>query len=84
VLTITLFTKPNCHLCDEALEEIELAREEIRFELALVNILNDPATYERYKHDIPVVQLNGVEIFRHRLSRSELLEILREESSSEN
>ena len=77
MLTITLFTKPNCHLCDEALEEIELAREEIRFKLVLVNILNDPETYERYKHDIPVVHLNGVEIFRHRLSSLKLIEKLR-------
>jgi glutaredoxin len=74
---ITLFTKPNCALCDKALEQIELARQEVQFELVQINILDDLETYERYKHDIPVLHLNGVEIFRHRLSFADLLKKLR-------
>ncbi len=76
--TITLYTKPNCSLCDQALEQIEWARRECAFELLEINILSDPALYERYKHEIPVVLLNGQEVFRHRLTCEGLLEKLRE------
>jgi glutaredoxin len=70
---VTLYTKPNCPLCDKALEQIEAARSQLKFELLEVNILEDSDLYERYKHSIPVVAINGVEAFRYRLSCAELV-----------
>jgi glutaredoxin len=64
---VTLFTKPGCGLCEEAEETIESVRARRPFELIKRNILDDLADYERYKHDIPVVLINGVEVARHRL-----------------
>jgi hypothetical protein len=78
VRVVTLFTKPNCSLCDAALEQIELARKRADFELREVNILGEPAIYERYKHAIPVVCVNGVERFRYRLTDQALVEALQE------
>lgn len=75
--TVKFYTKPNCPLCDKALEEIELAQAQFAFVIEQVNILSDLVLYERYKHDIPVVCLDGVEIFRHRLTAEELLAKLR-------
>ncbi len=75
--TVTFYTKPNCPLCDEALEQMELAQANADFTIEQVNILSDLALYNRYKHDIPVGCLDGVEIFRHRLVVAELLEKLR-------
>ena len=71
--TVTLYTKPNCPLCDKALEEIERARIQRPFDLVEVNILEDPQVYEQFKHAIPVVALDGVELFRYRLTCEELL-----------
>ena len=76
--TIIIYTKPNCLLCDEALEEIEAARQLLPFRLEQVDILNNLALYEKYKHDIPVLCLNGREIFRHRVTREELMEKLQQ------
>ena len=76
--TIVIYTKPNCSLCDEALEEIEAVRQLIPFRLEQVDILDDLALYEKYKHDIPVLCLNGQEIFRHRVIREELMEKLQQ------
>ncbi len=70
---LTVFTKPNCPLCDKALEQIELARQQTDFEFVEVNILSDPTCYERYKNAIPVVLLNGRELFRYRLTAAALL-----------
>ena len=74
---IIVYSKPNCHLCEEALEQIELARAEVSFTLQTVNILSDLELYQRYKHDIPVVTVNGVERFRHRLLADDLVALLR-------
>lgn len=36
-----------------------------------VNIDEDPELLERYKHDIPVITFNDVEVFRHRVTSEE-------------
>lgn len=74
--TVTLYSKPNCPLCDEALEQIEIAQAARSFELIEVNILADPKLYHRYQTAIPVVCLNGKEIFQHRLRAADLLRLL--------
>jgi glutaredoxin len=76
VRRVTLFTKANCPLCDQALEQIELARQQANFQLLEVNILSDPTLYERYKDSIPVVLLNERELFRFRLTAAALLQQL--------
>jgi glutaredoxin len=74
--TVTFYTKPNCPLCDKAMEEIERARRQRWFDLVEVNILTDLEIYERYKHAIPVTAVDGVEAFRYRISCEGLLKRL--------
>jgi glutaredoxin len=69
---VTLYSKPECHLCDVVKEVISRVRARREFELEIRNILTDPADYERYKNDIPVVMVDGVEIARYRLSEQRL------------
>ncbi|MGY8653626.1 MAG: glutaredoxin family protein [Verrucomicrobiia bacterium] len=78
---VTLYTKPNCPLCDKALEQIELARREIGFELESINILEDEEIYFRYRHEIPVVRVGDEEVFRHRLTSEALVDRLRKGAS---
>jgi hypothetical protein len=56
---VLLYSRPGCHLCDDAAEL--LARLALRIPIAIVevNILGDIDLYERYKHSIPVVTLAG-------------------------
>ena len=76
MLTLTLYIKPDCPLCDEALDELEAARHIVPFTLEVVSIRTDLALYEKYKDDIPVVCLEGEELFRHRVFQAELLQKL--------
>jgi len=76
VKRLTLYTKPQCGLCDDVKDVIDEARARIAFELDVRNILEDAADYDRYKHDIPVVLLNGREIARHRMTLPQLLAAL--------
>lgn len=68
----TLYSKPGCHLCEVVKQVIEQTCAGDCFTLEIRDILGDPTDYERYKHDIPVVLLNGKEIARHRLSKERL------------
>ena len=57
---ITLYTRPGCHLCDEAREAILALREELpSFELSEVNIEQDDGLLARYLERIPVVAVDG-------------------------
>jgi glutaredoxin len=80
LITITCYTKPNCPLCDEALEVITQARSIMPFRLEQVNILTDLRLFEEYRNAIPVICLNGEEVFRHRVCQKELLQLLRQQN----
>lgn len=42
-------------------------QEELGFELLSIDIREDPSLHERYRWDIPVVRVDGVEWARHRI-----------------
>ncbi len=75
---ITFFTKPDCTLCRGALYVIERVRAKAPFEFESVDITagGNEAWFDRYRHEIPVVHLNGREIFRHRVDERELRALL--------
>jgi thiol-disulfide isomerase/thioredoxin len=56
---VFLYSRPGCHLCDDAAELLERLAQRIPIAIVEVNILNDIDLYERYKHSIPVVALAG-------------------------
>jgi glutaredoxin len=66
-IILTLFTKPGCHLCEEALNAIDLVVSEIKaknskdvqIELVELNILEDETLLAAYAEEIPVLQING-------------------------
>jgi glutaredoxin len=58
---LTLFTRPGCHLCDDAREV--LLRVGAPFDE--VNIETDDALHARMLERIPVVALDGDELFEH-------------------
>ena len=64
---VILYTKPGCHLCDEMKEEIQQAGCAALYALDEVNIETDSDLLARYRYEIPVLLIDGVEAFRHRL-----------------
>jgi glutaredoxin len=69
---VTLYSKPDCHLCDIVKGVISIVRKRRKFDLEVRNILDDPADFERFKTEIPVIFVNDQEIARHRLSEVRL------------
>lgn len=64
---VILFTKPGCHLCDQMKAQMRAANCDEFYELEEFNIEDDAAAFARYRYEIPVLCIDGVEAFRHRL-----------------
>lgn len=57
--TVTLLSKPGCHLCDDAREVVHSVidgNDRVVFEER--SILDDAELYDRYVEEIPVVLIN--------------------------
>ena len=64
---VIIYSRPGCHLCDEAKAAIQNAGLNDRFTLEEINIESDKDLLRKYKYDIPVVLIDGIEAFRHRV-----------------
>ena len=60
---VTLSGRPGCHLCDEARAVLEGVRADAPFELREIDIERDDELFKRYLERIPVVCLDGEELF---------------------
>lgn len=69
---VLVYTKPGCHLCDDMLALLHTALRGSGVEVHERNIALDLADYERYKHDIPVLMIDGREVARHRITEPAL------------
>jgi glutaredoxin len=61
-MKVTLYTKDDCGLCEEAAGMLRRLQRRIRFEIEYVDIAADPAAAERYGERIPVIAVDGVEV----------------------
>ena len=52
---VTFYTKPGCHLCEDAEELLDGLRNAYNLHITSIDITTDLAIYERYKYDIPVI-----------------------------
>jgi glutaredoxin len=73
---ITLYSKPDCHLCAVALETLRALRAELGFELEEQDITLDDALQRNYFERIPVVALDGEELFDYFVDEAVLRERL--------
>jgi hypothetical protein len=76
VALVTLYGKPGCHLCDEAREVVERVRAEHPFDLREVDVSLDPGLHREYGERIPVVSVNGEELFDFFVEEAVLVERL--------
>jgi glutaredoxin len=62
---VTLYTRPGCHLCDEAKSAIAPLLLEFDAVLREVNIDADPILKERYGWDVPVIFIGAKKAAKH-------------------
>jgi 4a-hydroxytetrahydrobiopterin dehydratase len=63
MLSVTLYTRANCPLCDKAKAAIHASGAPVR--LTEIDIDRDEALRAHYNDDVPVIHVDGKEAFRH-------------------
>jgi glutaredoxin len=71
---VEIYSRPGCHLCDEAKAVIEQVRRRFAFGLRVINIETDPELEKQYGEQIPVVFINGDKAFTYHVDESEFEE----------
>ncbi len=77
---MTVHSRPDCHLCSEALEHLRALKAELEFELRERDITHDEALHRAYFERIPVVTLDGEELFDYVVDEQILRERLESRS----
>ena len=70
--TVTLYGRPGCHLCDEARDALERMRASHGFTLEERDIERDERLLGRYLERIPVICLDGVELYDYAVDEDDL------------
>jgi hypothetical protein len=72
-----MYSRPGCHLCDEARGVIETVRERLPFAFEEVDISGDDALELEYGIRIPVVLVDGRERFEIAVDPGDLAQAVR-------
>ena len=62
MITVTLYTKAGCGLCDEVKHSLNLLQTRYPHQLREVDITQDEAVFQKYRYTIPVVRVGTVEM----------------------
>ena len=62
---VTVYTRVGCHLCQEAERVLRAEQASAGFSLELVDIDRDPELVRRYGVRVPVVAVDGQDLFEY-------------------
>ncbi len=71
-MIIELFSRPGCHLCEEAERVVLAAARQHRFDFVVRNVEDRPEWEAQFGQDIPVVFIDGRKAFKHRVPPRDL------------
>ena len=74
---VELFSKPDCHLCDEAKLVLRELQASHSFTLRIINITAQEALVAQYGEEIPVIYINGRKAFKYRVEPHQFVRRLR-------
>ena len=64
---VTIYSRPGCHLCEEAKIQLAPLLQECGARLTEINIDEDPHLRALYDYDVPVIFLGARKAAKHRL-----------------
>lgn len=74
--TVTVYSRPDCHLCADAMTALRALQDELDFALHERDIDGDEALQRAYFERIPVITLDGEELFDYFVDEKALRERL--------
>ena len=75
---LTLYSRPNCPLCDLMKAQSDRLRARVALDLQVVNITGDIGLERRYGNEIPVLLINGRKAVTVSVDDVDLIRILEE------
>jgi len=69
---VDVYSRPGCHLCDEAKAVVDQVQKRLGFKVRVINIETDPALEKHYGEQVPVIAINGQNTFQYRVDAAEL------------
>lgn len=69
---VIMYTKVDCHLCENARELLDEIAESRSFDLTEIDIRNDMSTYEQFRYRVPVILINGTVVAEGRIEYEDL------------
>ncbi|HEX4641858.1 MAG TPA: glutaredoxin family protein [Candidatus Acidoferrales bacterium] len=75
---VTIYSRPGCHLCEEAKAQMAPLLKEFGARLTEINIDADAELRARYDYDVPVIFLGARKAAKHRVDLEGLRRQLRE------
>lgn len=74
---VVLYTRAGCHLCEVAREALERVRAAHPFELVTIDVDTDDALVRDHGYRVPVVTLDGEEVFETDVDAERLADLVR-------
>jgi len=72
MVTVEIYSKSDCCLCDDAKAVLDKVRADIPFDLQEIDIESDPELLRKYGEQIPVVFIEGFKAFKFHVDEAEL------------
>lgn len=57
MITVTLFTRKGCHLCEQAKADLDALQSVVPHRLVEIDIESDPVLHQKYLTEIPVIEV---------------------------
>lgn len=79
-MTLTVYSRPGCHLCEEMLAVISRTVPSAGRSVSIeeIDISTDPDLEARYGLEIPVLMIDGRKVAKYRISETALQRIIGE------
>jgi len=71
-VTVRIYTKARCRLCEVAKAALADIGTRVSFTLEVVDIRGSEDTWVRYRHAVPVIEVDGQEVARLRVDAGHL------------
>ena len=84
MISLTIYSRPGCHLCDEMKAVVERVARSVPLTVDEVDISRDAELDERYRLEIPVLMVNGRKAAKYRITEGELLRIVKQRALDQN
>ncbi|QLC33272.1 glutaredoxin family protein [Halarchaeum sp. CBA1220] len=69
---VTVYTREDCHLCEDVLATVERVGDDYDLDVAVVDVDDDPELREAYGERVPYVFVDGTPKFKYRVSEDAL------------